>query len=266
MELSRSIAYRLYSDYLLPNRFKEYELILQFALESGYTILSVIDYYDLKKTSQLLMDKIIVCRHDIDTDPNSAQDFFKIEKELGVKSSYYFRLSTLSPKIMTEIEDYGSEASYHYEEISDFCKKYKIKDRESIFREMKKIQFNFIENYLSIKKRIPVKMRTVCSHGDFVNRYLKTFNSELLDLCVREKCGIECEAYDPIIKNGVLSISDSSAPDFWLYESILVAIARREKIINLLTHPRHWRAAHWENTKDNFNRVVQGILYHYPFF
>jgi hypothetical protein len=119
---------------------------------------------------------------------------------------------------------------------------------------------------LSIKSQIPLKMRTVCAHGDFVNRYLGISNVDILTSDIREKCEIECEAYDPIIKENTLSISDVCAPMFWRPESIFAAIERGEKTINLLTHPRHWHANAWENTKDNFHRVVEGILYHYSLF
>jgi hypothetical protein len=259
-----SLKYRLYSDYFLPNRLEEYRSFLQFALASNYMIASVIDYYDLKQNNQLPIDKkIIICRHDIDTDSNTARDFLKIEKELGVKASYYFRLSTLSPEIMTEIEEYGSEASYHYEEIATYCKMHRIKDPKSVYQEIEKIQSHFIENYCLIKTQFSLKMRTVCSHGDFVNRYLKIANTELLTSDVREKCGIECEAYDQVIKEGSISISDSHAPTFWREESIFSAIKRGENIINFLTHPRHWRVSHWENTKDNFHRIIEDLLYHY---
>lgn len=263
MKKLSNLKNRIYSDYFLTNRFGEYELLLKSALEAGYLITSVVNYYDFKQNNQLPADKIIICRHDIDTDSSSAKDFFKIEQKLGVRASYYFRLSTLSPETMTEIEEYGSEASYHYEEIASYCKIHGIKNRESVWREMKEIQSHFINNYLLIKTKFPLKMRTVCSHGDFVNRYLKIANTELLTSDVRNKCGIQCETYDPIITENSLSISDSCAPVFWKNESPFVAIKRGEQIINLLTHPRHWRVSYQSNTKDNFQRVVEGIIYHY---
>lgn len=264
MEKLYSLKTRIYSDYFLPNRLGEYELMLQSVLEAGYLILSVVDYYDYKRNNQLpTNEKIIICRHDIDTDPSTAKDFFKIEHSLGVKASYYFRLSTLSPELMSEIEEYGSEASYHYEEIASYCKQHHIKDKETVSRHMQKIQAKFVENYLSIKKKYSFKMRTVCSHGDFVNRYLKIPNTELLTADIRKECGIECETYDPIIKDDSISISDDCAFNFWKKESPFAAIERGEKVINLLTHTRHWHVSYWENTKDNLIRAWEGAAYHY---
>lgn len=255
---------RIYSDYFLPNRLSEYELLLKYALDAGYMITSVVNYYDCRRNGKLPADKkIIICRHDIDTDSSSANVFLKIEQNLDVQASYYFRLSTLNLDLMSKIEKYGSEASYHYEEIASYCKKHRIKNREIVFKHMKQIQESFVENYFSIKRKSSLKMRTVCSHGDFINRYFQITNTELLTPETREVCGIECEAYDPIIKSGSLNISDNPAPKFWKEESPFMAIKRGEKIINLLTHPRHWRVSYWSNTKDNIQRAWSGLLFHY---
>lgn len=263
MSKLNSLKHRIYSDYFLPNRLGLYRSILEFALAHGYEIVSVENYYDLKQDNQVLPNKIIICRHDIDTDPSVVEDFFKIEQELGVRASYYFRLSTLSPNLMAAIEDYGSEASYHYEEIASYCKVHRIKNRELIWSAMPEIQSQFIDNYLSIKTKLSLKMRTVCSHGDFVNRYLKIVNTELLTAEIRKECGIQCEAYDQIIRRDSFNISDCCAPIFWKNESPFISIARGEQIINLLTHPRHWRVSWQSNTKDNFQRAVEEINYYY---
>ena len=258
-----SLTSRIYSDYFLPNRLEIYRSVLEFALAHGYEIVSVENYYDLKQSNQLLANKIIICRHDIDTDPSTVKIFFKIEQELGARASYYFRLSTLSPELMAAIDEYGSEASYHYEEIASYCKTHGIKNRESVWGAMPEIQAQFIDNYLSIKTKFSLKMRTVCSHGDFVNRLLNIANTELLTADIRSKCGIQCETYDQIIRKDSFNISDCHAPIFWKDESPFIAITRGEQIINLLTHPRHWRVSWQSNTKDNFQRVIEGLNYHY---
>lgn len=63
-------------------------------------------------------------RHDIDTDVGGARAFFEIEKALGIRASYYFRLSTIDRDLMREINSYGSEVGYHYEELATHAKRY----------------------------------------------------------------------------------------------------------------------------------------------
>mgnify|MGYP006145381963 CR=1 FL=1 len=64
---------------------------------------------------------VLVHRHDIDTDLPTARRMFALEQKHGVRASYYFRLSTLDFGLMRDIERYGSEASYHYEEIATYA-------------------------------------------------------------------------------------------------------------------------------------------------
>ncbi len=66
-------------------------------------------------------------RHDVDTDPGTAAAMWDIERELGVESSYFFRLSTLAPALMADIAAGGSEASYHYEEVATVAKRRRLR-------------------------------------------------------------------------------------------------------------------------------------------
>lgn len=262
MKRIMSIKNRLYSDYLLSERFYEYQELIETAMTKGYLITSVIGYHDLQKAGNISSAaKVIIMRHDIDTDKIAAQKFFDIEKSYGVKSSFYFRLSTIEPRLMNAIEKYGSEASYHYEEISTYCKQYKIRDKTEVVKKMDKIQEVFIANYLKLKKDLSIPMRSIASHGDFVNRYLGVVNQELLTSEIRKQCGIEVEAYDEIIKSECVSISDTLYPVFWKTHNPIELIYKNEKKINILTHPRHWRANIYLNTRENFLRLWEGLCY-----
>ena len=64
---------------------QRYERLLRCILESGYTILPYQDY--LKKE---IPEKTVIMRHDVDQKHNSLS-MAKIEKQFGVKASYYFR-------------------------------------------------------------------------------------------------------------------------------------------------------------------------------
>ena len=70
-----------------------------------------------------LAKKILVLRHDIDTDPRTAWLMAQIEKKYGFLGTYYCRLSTANDKYMQLIAEMGHEVSYHYEEIASYSKK-----------------------------------------------------------------------------------------------------------------------------------------------
>src|SRR5262249_31005457 len=124
--------------------------------------------------------KYLVLQHDIDTDTTSAKAMWDIEKALGVKGSYYFRLSTIDICLMKEIEFSGGEASYHFEEIATIAKQKGLKSREHILSYMPYIRTEFEENLNSLRKKSGLPMKIVAAHGDFVNRKLRVFNWEIL--------------------------------------------------------------------------------------
>lgn len=258
----KTILSRIYSDYGMPSRLTAYEKLICAGKEAGFMQTSVRNFFDSIQARHPDISKFIVHRHDIDTDLRTTRKLFEIEKRHGVKSSFYFRLSTLDFKLMREIEEYGSEASYHYEEIASFAKKFKIKDPALIRSRLPEIRSIFQENFLSLEKQLGIKMRTVASHGDFVNRRLNLNNSEILaDKRLREECGIECEAYDPeFLRHVDIYIADRPPPQYYCPISPLKGISQYKRIC-LLTHPRQVETNWKENTKNNISRLLEAVTW-----
>lgn len=244
----------------MPSRLKWHEGLVRLALNSGYLQISVRSFFNSLHDNEYDDTKIIVHRHDIDTDIRTAKKIFEIEKKHKITSSYYFRISTLDFDFMREIEEYGSEASYHYEEIADFSKKNRIRDVSIIHQRLPDIRNEFLKNFCLIEERLGKKITTVASHGDFANRCLKLPNQEILnDQKLREKCGIECEAYDQaLLSKFDIYISDRPYPQYYHPISPLDTIGRYKKIC-LLTHPRQLETNWVENTKDNLIRFSEGL-------
>jgi hypothetical protein len=253
---------RLYCDYLMPSQLAAYEEVVRAAHKAGYTQTSVRGYFDLVREGRCPADKVLVHRHDIDTDLRTTRKLFEIEKKHGIKSSFYFRLSTLDFALMREIEEYGSEASYHYEELATYAKKNRIKDPTALRERMPEIRSNFIANFSRIEKQLGMKMRTVASHGDFANRRLEVNNTEILDDAhLRKTCGIGCEAYDRALLDHIdIYIADRPAPQFYYPISPLDAIRGLRRIC-LVTHPRQVETNWKENTKDNLFRFYEGMVW-----
>ena len=255
-----TIKNRIYADYFMPSRLDEYEKIIKTLIDNNYEIITVRDYYEKLKNNSLGLQNYFINRHDIDTDVATAKEFFRIEKKYNVKATYYFRLSTLDIDFMKAIEEYESEASYHFEEIATYCKKYHIKDKKTVLENLSKVKELFKQNFLSIEKKLDKKFKTVCSHGDFVNRKIGMVNHEIIkDISLREQLGIECETYDKVLMNSFdIYVSDKSYPMFYSPSSIFDYIGE-QKIICMLSHPRQWRTSLVENTLDNLNRAYEGL-------
>lgn len=258
----KTVLNRIYSDYLVSSQLDKYEELVELAFETGYLQTSIRSFINSLPLNDAGLQKVLVHRHDIDTDLRTAKKIFAIEKKWGIKASYYFRISTLDFKFMREIEAYGSEASYHYEEIATFAKRHHVKDPAEILKKMPEIRAEFFKNFTSVERQLGLKMTTVASHGDFANRRLKLSNTEILkDEELRERCGIVCETYDKnLLKNFNIYISDSCrpAPQYYFPTSPFNAINLHEKIC-LLTHPRQWETNWMENTKETLFRMYEGM-------
>ena len=167
---------------------------------------------------------------------------------------------------MQEIEEYGSEASYHYEEIASFAKKFKIKDPALIRSRLPEIRDMFRKNFFWLERQLGKKIRTVASHGDFANRLLKLNNNEILaDQSLRTECGIECEAYDPeFLANVDIYIADRPPPQYYCPISPFTGISKYKKIC-LLTHPRQVETNWKENTKHNISRFLEAVTWQLDF-
>jgi hypothetical protein len=102
--------------FMLDFTLEKYKDLCLALLDSGYTPLAVYSYLTGKQRNN---KKLIVLRHDIDRKPENALRMAELEHELGIQSTYYFRVPyTFKPEIIGKIHDLGHEIGYHYEVLS----------------------------------------------------------------------------------------------------------------------------------------------------
>lgn len=255
----KTVLHRIYSDYLMPSRLADYDALVRHAQDAGYHQLSVRDFVGSPDDTGL---RTLVHRHDIDSDVRTAAKMFAIEVKHGVKASYYFRLSTLDLGLMREIEAYGSEASYHFEEVADFAKRHHIKDPDVVRTRFPIIRAQFRQNLGRIEQALGRKLVTVASHGDFANRRLQIINHEILqDPGFRTRCGIACETYDPaLLARFDMYISDRPHPVYYHPMPPATALGRYRNIC-LLTHPLQWETNWVDATRCNLRRLTEGLAW-----
>ncbi|WP_426195146.1 hypothetical protein [Massilia sp. DWR3-1-1] len=258
----KTLIDRLYSDYAMPSQLAKHESAIVAAADAGYAQISVREFVRGLPQRAHAHARTLVHRHDIDTDLRTARKLFEIEKRHQVRSSFYFRLSTLDFRLMHEIEEYGGEASYHYEELATFAKRHRIKRPTDVMSRLPEIKEEFASNFLSIERTLGSKMTTVASHGDFANRRLKLHNTIILgDAALRTMCGITCEAYDAVLMNNTdIYISDRPHPQYFYPTTPRDALGRHARIY-LLTHPRQFETNWIENTKENLARLYQSLIW-----
>lgn len=127
-----------------------YCILLDVLKTSGYTFLTYEDYLGLPTTTR---EKVVVLRHDVDLLPENSLRTARMEFQLGIKGTYYFRAvpQSWNEEIIKEIHCLGHEVGYHYECLTvtngDIPKAYE----------------DFCMNLKRLRKLVPVT--TICMHG-----------------------------------------------------------------------------------------------------
>jgi hypothetical protein len=92
--------------------------------------------------------KQIILRHDVDLLPQNSLAFARIQHEMGIRGSYYFRAvpESWDEAVIKEIHSLGHEIGYHYEDIDLVVKseKLKVKRKEQVNSE--KLKWNSEED------------------------------------------------------------------------------------------------------------------------
>lgn len=217
---------------------EKYGELCETILASGYQAVTLKEYF----LNIGLSDRFAILRHDIDRKPHNALKIATVEKDLGIRASYYFRATkeVFRPEIMQAIAAMGHEIGYHYETLSytkgDYPRAIKLfGDNLGRFRAIADIQ-------------------TVCMHGaplspydnrDMWKRYdLKSFGllgeaylSAGNDLCYFSDTGRTWDMgrkIRDILPSGVAGKADTT-------DSLKRFIASgKAPRLYVLTHPERW--------------------------
>lgn len=96
------------------------KLLLLALQNSGYQILRFEEFWEISPTDRLASRRVLL-RHDVDRFPETAVATARLEAELGIRGTYFFRTrsSVLRAKCVETIAKLGHEIGYHYECLAD---------------------------------------------------------------------------------------------------------------------------------------------------
>ncbi|MDD4489616.1 MAG: hypothetical protein PHD30_03835 [Paludibacter sp.] len=239
-----------------------YSQLLRALQKSGYLFFTFEQYCSGK-----VNEKYILLRHDVDLRAPNSLSIAKVEHELGIRSTYYFRVVPESnqPEIIQQIAALGHEIGYHYEDLS-ICKG-DIKAAVLHFEQ----QLNYFRQFYPIQ--------TICMHGSPTSQY---DNKDLWKDYDYHTYGIIGEPYFDIFGSGEegvqdvfyltdtgrmwngdrFSIRDKVAVNQLLdYQSTyeLIDAAKSNKLpqkMMITTHPQRWSAHYLEWL---YEFLMQGI-------
>lgn len=259
--LSR-LAWRLYEEILQPSRLDEYRRLLQNALDAGYEVIDNEQWLQRLRAGQIGPEqRVLVMRHDIDTDPRLSLDWHRIESALGCRASYYFRQSTRDAEVMSTLARAGVHVSYHFEELATYAKDNRLRTPAAVEAAMPEIQAQFERNLAELRQQFGLPMNVICSHGDWMNRYLKMPNRVLThDDALRERAGILSETYDDeVMMPFAAYVSDDDPPTYWARGNPFELVQQGVSPLGVLTHPKLWRS-HWASNASELTVRIREAL------
>ena len=136
-----------------------YRLLLHTLRQVGYKTLTFEDYCRLRQQGKEPDFRFVILRHDVDLKPQNSLLTAKIEAELGLSASYYFRIVPESnqPEYIRDIAALGHEIGYHYEDLS-----LAHGDCEQAIKHFEQALAYFRQFY---------DVKTICMHGAPTSRY-----------------------------------------------------------------------------------------------
>jgi hypothetical protein len=259
---ARTIAWRLYGDYVQRERLDELEALLRTALERGYGTMTLSRFAErVASAPPHAGERILLLRHDIDTDLPRARRMWEMERALGVVGSYFFRRRTWDLGFMRELVAGGCEVGYHYEELATVVKEQGAAGAAQARGLIHVAQARLRATLAELRASSGLTLDVLAAHGDFANRACGVSNVELLaDPAFREEIGVRLEAYDVETHVSARS-SDGVPPTGWWPEDPSVAIRRGDRVVAVLLHPRSWGGAPTANAHEDLVRLREGCAY-----
>ena len=188
--------------------------------------------------SPIAHSKYIILRHDVDLRAANSLATARIEHELGIQATYYFRVVPQSnqPDIIRAIVDLGHEIGYHYEDMA-LCHGEHIQ-----------AYAHFQQQLAYFRQYYPV--RTICMHGAPTSQW---DGKELWRYYDYRDLGILGEPYFDIDFSQMFYLTDTGRS----WDGYKVSV--RDKIP---VHQDQWNAQGlvYHRTQDIIRAVEQGSL------
>lgn len=159
----------------------------------GYSFITFQEYCT-NKNGIIALDKYVILRHDVDLKSKQSVRVARIEHNIEVLSSYYFRIVKQSnvPDHIKRIVSLGHEIGYHYEDMA--IKRGNIDEAYSHFIE----KLNYFRSYYPVT--------TICMHGSPSTAY---DNKDLWKKYDYKKHGIIGEPYFDTNFNEIFYLTDT---------------------------------------------------------
>ncbi len=165
-----------------------YKELIGRLIVAGYSFQT---YHDFTEHSE---EKVILLRHDVDARKEHSLQFAKIQHEMGIVGTYYFRMvpESFDEGVIREIASMGHEIGYHYEDM-DFA-------RGDVDK-----AYGLAKKHLAQLREV-AEIKTICMHGSPRSPY---DNKEVWNKYDYHELGIIAEPYFDLDFSKVLYLTDT---------------------------------------------------------
>ncbi len=179
-------------------------------------------HYQFQPFAEFLQNpapKAVILRHDVDARKINSLATAKLEAELGIKGTYYFRIvpQSFNEEVIREIYRLGHEIGYHYEDLAlargDYEKAIAL----------------FTQHLAKLRQVEPIS--TICMHGSPLSRF---DNRKLWDKYNYRDFGIIGEPYFDADFSKVMYLTDTGRR--WDGERVSI----RDKVKSEMIKTKSW--------------------------
>ena len=266
-----------------------YKTLLNALQTQGYTFITFHDYLAQTRNSQP-ETRFILLRHDVDLLPQNSLATAKMEHELGIKGSYYFRMvpESYDIGIIRLIAEMGHEVGYHYETMDTVKESFEF--RVSSLKQNNSDELidaayqQFCENLEEFRQVADVT--TICMHGSprskYDNRDIWTkYNYKELGLIGEPYFDINFDDFFYLTDTGRrwdgyrVSVRDKMPQqERWTREGLtfrstkdIIKAANEKRLPNrimITVHPQRWSDSFFSWTKElvvqNLKNIVKRVI------
>lgn len=233
---------------LAAARWGEYRRLLETALENGYRVLGVEEWVaagattgaDAQPPPRSAAKPLLVLRHDVDQHPRSALAMARVERELGLRSSWYFRWRTADRRVVAALREAGGSVGFHYETLSRMALEAGARSEAEVAALVPAARAG-LRDEVAAFAGLHGPIRSICPHGD--SRAPLARNAALLKGREPDEFGVEFDVNEAMRGRGLARwLTDRTSPEGrWAdgAEPRDLLAARRSPLL-CVVHPNNW--------------------------
>jgi hypothetical protein len=246
-------------------RWAEYRELLGMALGQGYAVLSLEEW--LADPAMAEDRPRLLLRHDVDQHPASALRMAAIEREFGVRSTWYFRWRTANARVIEAIAAEGHAVGLHYETLTRELLRQGLNTADTqelmsraqeLIPQARELLFTELQTFAERFGQPSQPVRSACPHGD--TRVPGVHNGVLLLGEEWSEYGLQWDANAAMREHPLdVWLTDRSAAEGRWKDGLdpLDLLVDRRSPILAVVHPNNWvsGAALW------WDRTLPGALH-----